>query len=192
MYVSRAGKRVKTKIRTYREEISDRYLGQEVNKQDLKREKDAAWEGQHGGIRWQNKRGDLTCLCVLNLPSERSVQFIPPLYSSEAVQTRSSTAAALSARGCRAEPRPSRALPARLPRRPGLDGLRALARGQPGASPANNTRAPLRALISAISGRWQKSGPQALSEERLQTFVRAGCSWASYVHLVKHTKDFPR
>lgn len=51
VYVSRGDKRVKTKIRTYREEISDRYLGQEVNKQDLKREKDAAWEGQHGRIR---------------------------------------------------------------------------------------------------------------------------------------------
>ena len=33
---------------------------------------------------------------------------------------------------------------------------------------------------------WQAPGLRALSEERLQTLVRAGSSWASYVRLVKH------
>lgn len=65
VHISRAGERVKTKVRTYREKVSGRYLGEEVNKQDLKRERDGAWEGQHGMIRRQNKRRYLTCLCVL-------------------------------------------------------------------------------------------------------------------------------
>lgn len=96
-----------------------------------------------GGTAWHDKvakheRFDLP-LCAL--PSEGSVQFIPPAYSSEAVQSLSRSAAVLSARGCCAQQRQSRAVPAGLSRRPGLGWA---------VSAANNTRAPLRALISAI------------------------------------------
>lgn len=76
VYISRADERLKTKIRTYREKKQWSISGKEVNKQDLKREKDEAWKGQHGMIRWQNKRGRCNLpLCAL--PSEGSAQFIP-------------------------------------------------------------------------------------------------------------------
>lgn len=162
--------------------------GAEDNEQDLKRGKDGAWEGEDGAELGGKTRERIEThphvLCQLtghcgSSPRPAPAEAVQSLlqHVGSAVTPGAAASSRKRAEHCRHSTSPS------LPR--AGTGLRALTR-ELLLQTTPGHRFGHRFLLSRV-GR-QAPGLRALSEERLQTPVRAGSSWASY--LVKHAKDF--